>query len=327
MSFVSYAQNLEDVLLWRALCGVEKGFFIDVGANHPKVDSVTYAFYERGWSGINLEPEARSFEQLQTVRPRDINLKVAAGERVTTLPLYDFGVRGLTTISQDVADRHVRAGLRIGSFLEVPVVPLSDVCAQHVRGEIHFLKIDVEGSETGVIRGMDLSRWRPWILVVEATIPNTQEPSHLEWDPLLTAAQYRFVHFDGLSRYYVSEERLEALGPSFSRGPNIFDDYAPAALVEARSELAKAKRQLDDLQMSLEQPFLRSRVRQLESQLAAAQRDLVAAREAFAESEASEKDARRLAVAVAERLKSFENHPYFKTMTSLRSMFRKAQKR
>ncbi len=327
MSFVSYAQNLEDVLLWRALRGVEKGFFIDVGANHPKVDSVTYAFYERGWAGINLEPEAHSFEQLQTVRPRDINLKVAAGDGVTTLPLYDFGVRGLTTISKDVADRHVRAGLRIGSFLEVPVVPLSDVCSQHVRGEIHFLKIDVEGSETGVIRGMDLSRWRPWIMVVEATIPNTQEPSHLEWDPLLTAAKYRFVHFDGLSRYYVSEEKLEALGPSFSRGPNIFDDYVPAALVEARGELAKVKRQVDDLQMSLEEPFLRNRVRQLEGQLAAAQRDLVTARDAFAGAEVRENDARRHLLAVVERLKFFENHPYFKAMMSLRSLVRKAQKR
>ena len=45
--FVSYAQNYEDVMLWRALKHVKKGFYVDVGANDPKFDSVTQAFYGR----------------------------------------------------------------------------------------------------------------------------------------------------------------------------------------------------------------------------------------------------------------------------------------
>ena len=44
MTFISYAQNFEDVLLWRALGTVERGFFIDVGAQHPDQDTVTPAF-------------------------------------------------------------------------------------------------------------------------------------------------------------------------------------------------------------------------------------------------------------------------------------------
>ena len=54
MSFVSYAQNFEDVMLWRALRDIPNGFYVDVGAWSPEVDSVTLAFYERGWSGINM---------------------------------------------------------------------------------------------------------------------------------------------------------------------------------------------------------------------------------------------------------------------------------
>jgi len=49
VTFISYAQNHEDVLLYRALKGVGKGFYIDVGANDPEEDSVTKAFYDRGW--------------------------------------------------------------------------------------------------------------------------------------------------------------------------------------------------------------------------------------------------------------------------------------
>ena len=47
--FVSYAQNFEDVILNRIFKDKESGFYIDVGAHHPIYDSVTKAFYERGW--------------------------------------------------------------------------------------------------------------------------------------------------------------------------------------------------------------------------------------------------------------------------------------
>lgn len=56
MTFISYAQNFEDVRLWRALKQFEHGFYIDVGANDPSHDSVTKAFYDHGWHGINVEP-------------------------------------------------------------------------------------------------------------------------------------------------------------------------------------------------------------------------------------------------------------------------------
>ena len=62
MPFISYAQNSEDVVLWRALRDVEKGFYVDVGATDPEVDSISCAFYERGWSGINAYPVDAYFD-------------------------------------------------------------------------------------------------------------------------------------------------------------------------------------------------------------------------------------------------------------------------
>ena len=65
MPFISYAQNMEDVLLWRALHDVQAGFYIDVGAADPRLDSVTMAFYERGWHGINIDPKPDNITALQ----------------------------------------------------------------------------------------------------------------------------------------------------------------------------------------------------------------------------------------------------------------------
>ena len=61
-----------------------RGFYIDVGANHPRIDSVTLAFYERGWRGINIEPLPHLHRELEQERPEDLNLNLAIGERRAT---------------------------------------------------------------------------------------------------------------------------------------------------------------------------------------------------------------------------------------------------
>ncbi|OOB13428.1 methyltransferase, partial [Burkholderia cenocepacia] len=52
MSITTYAQNFEDILLWRSLGHIPSGQYIDVGAHHPSQDSVSQLFYEHGWRGV-----------------------------------------------------------------------------------------------------------------------------------------------------------------------------------------------------------------------------------------------------------------------------------
>ncbi|MFL6671681.1 MAG: FkbM family methyltransferase [Massilia sp.] len=224
MTFISYAQNFEDVLLWRALGHVKGGFYIDVGANDPVEHSVTKAFYDRGWSGINIEPLPHFHEAFQEQRPRDVNLAIAAGARADSITLFDVpAVRGWASPDANVAAAHRSHGFEV-SELTVPMRPLADVCAEHVAGEIHFLKIDVEGFEGEVLRGMDFARWRPWVLVIEATMPDSRVTNHETWEELVTSQRYRFAWFDGLNRYYVAEEHPE-LAAALNVQPNVFDAF------------------------------------------------------------------------------------------------------
>ncbi len=89
--------------------------------------------------------------------------------------------------------------------------------------EVHWLKIDVEGFEEKVLKGWDSQTLRPWVMVVEATIPGSPETDYAGWDPIFTAAKYQFVYFDGLNRFYVAKEHAE-LAEAFSSPPNVFDD-------------------------------------------------------------------------------------------------------
>jgi FkbM family methyltransferase len=252
MKLISYAQNFEDVLLWRALGHIANGFYIDAGANDPVDHSVTKAFYDAGWSGINIEPLPAFHQSFVAQRPRDINLAIAAGAQDGELTLFDVpSVNGWASPDRAVADAHRAEGYAIKE-LTVPVRTLASVCAEHVRGDIHFLKIDVEGFEGEVLRGMDFSRWRPWILVVEATMPNSRETNYDSWEPLVTGHGYEFAWFDGLNRYYVAQEHAE-LRAAFSVQPNVFDNFISHHLKHAWADLkATAEQAAADRQAAIE---------------------------------------------------------------------------
>lgn len=224
MSFVSYAQNFEDVMLWRALHDVKAGFYIDVGANDPLEDSVSKAFYDAGWHGINIEPLPSHYAALAEARPRDINLNCAAGTRTDTLRIWECEVRGWATMDPAVAAAHEADG-RYGSWSEVEVLPLAQICERYAPQDIHFLKIDVEGFEQQVLEGMDFRRYRPWIVLSEATRPNSQQESHLQWEPLLLETDYVFAYADGLNRFYVAKERAYLL-ERLKYPPNVFDRFS-----------------------------------------------------------------------------------------------------
>ncbi|CAJ93978.1 conserved hypothetical protein [Cupriavidus necator H16] len=215
------------------------GFYVDVGANDPDDDSVTRLFYERGWSGINIEPERGFWRRLCEARPRDTNLAVAVGESQGSLQFHSVPVRGLSTLDEAIAAAYRASGMKVISQ-EVEVETLSALLERYASNRtIHFLKIDVEGAEASVLKGLDLRAWRPWVLVVEATRPNSTEENYALWEPSLLANGYRFAYFDGLNRFYVAEEH-ESLRQKLATPPNVLDDFVIDRMVTAGRHIERA---------------------------------------------------------------------------------------
>ena len=247
MSFVSYAQNFEDVMLWRALKHVESGFYIDIGAQDPIIDSVSRAFYEHGWRGVHVEPTQQYSDKLRLARPDETVLQLAIGIQAGALTFYEFEDTGLSTADPDIARRHQEAGFCCNETL-VPVISLDALFEQIGVQDIHWLKLDVEGLEKAVLESWKSSSARPWVLVIESTRPLTQEESHDEWEKLLLAKGYRYVYFDGLNRFYISRHHAD-LASAFRAPPNIFDGFVLSGsasqpfykLAEAKANQAEAK--------------------------------------------------------------------------------------
>jgi FkbM family methyltransferase len=224
--FVSYGQNHEDVVLWRALKSVRKGRYVEVGANDPVRHSISRAFYDAGWSGLLVEPEPDFASRLREARPRDVVVEAAATLSEGPVTLHRYPETGLSTLDDSVHRTHdeqgwdgedwVVEGRRLDTILEDN---------DYLGHAVHFAVIDVEGAEAEVLDSVDLTRWRPWILVVESTKPLSDLSTHESWEPKLLAAGYDFCLFDGVSRFYVAAEKAAELARPLSYPACALDAY------------------------------------------------------------------------------------------------------
>ena len=255
----SYAQNFEDVILWRALKTIESGRYIDVGAAHPVADSVTRLFYDHGWTGVNVEPDPTLFPELIADRPRDTNLSVAVGAEHGELIFNVSSHPGLSTLDEGVARRHAAESINM-TKTTVAVITLAELIDEHLpTGDIHFLKIDTEGNELDVIRGGDWVRHRPWIVVVETAgqqIPGEQrDASELTItdeciSEALTERGYLSAYSDGLNQFFVANEHSELI-QRIAIPPNVFDRFVRLSEMAAEDRRQAMERQAEDAELRL----------------------------------------------------------------------------
>jgi FkbM family methyltransferase len=167
----SYSQEGEDMILRRVFGRKRDGFYVDVGAHHPRRYSNTNYFYKRGWTGINIEPNPDAIRIFKRARPRDVNLQLGVADRPGTLKYHVFEEPALNTFDEEMArSRLVNTPYKLVQTREIRVELLGSILSQHLPPgrEIDFLSIDVEGLDLKVLQSNDWHRFRPGCIVVEA---------------------------------------------------------------------------------------------------------------------------------------------------------------
>lgn len=252
--FTSYAQNFEDVILWRALKHVVDGFYIDIGAQDPRVDSVSRGFYEQGWHGVSIAPIQAYAGRLRADRPGERIIQAAVGTGGGEIAFFEFPCAGLGVADPEMAEAHKARGLRCIET-KVPLLSLGQILREAGRREIHWLKVNVAEGQGDVFRSWGDCDVRPWIVVAESAAPPSRAPTHDLWEDELIARRYRFVYCDGVNRYYLSHAHPE-LERHFGPGPNVFDDYTlsedAAPALGLRAALRALRMQVDALAAELD---------------------------------------------------------------------------
>lgn len=225
MSFISYASNFEDVLLNRIFHDVEHGFYIDIGADHPTFSSTTKSFYDRGWNGINIEPSP-NFTLIEKERPRDINLNAVVTDRDGEVDFFCNDDLPATSSVYQALHPEVAARVSQRSHKRVRSYTLDTLVDEHVgQKDVHFLKIDAEGSERSIILSTDWARFRPMVIVAEATEPFTTIRVDQEWAQHLASHGFHEVYNDGINTWFVREESRE-FREHFRIPVNLLDNFA-----------------------------------------------------------------------------------------------------
>jgi hypothetical protein len=167
----SWSQEGEDQILRRIFEGKSKGFYIDVGAHHPRRFSNTYVFYKQGWNGLNIDAMPGSMKSFYKDRPRDINLEFGIGLNESQLDYYIFNEPALNGFSKDLSnERHEeKSRYHIEKIIKVNVLPLSTVLDLNlpVGQDIDFLSVDVEGLDFEVLKSNDWAKYRPKFVLAE----------------------------------------------------------------------------------------------------------------------------------------------------------------
>jgi FkbM family methyltransferase len=172
------------------------GFYVEVGANDPRFLSQTWHLEEAGWRGILVEPQPDRAEQLRQHRPHSQVVQAACSspERAGEAVLHIVsGADGLSSLTKHLDDPTVKYDRQE----KVKVLTLDQILEQAGNPRIDFVSIDTEGTELDVLKGFNLERHRPALILLEDKVHRLDKHFYLK------RHGYKLVKRTGVNNWYV----------------------------------------------------------------------------------------------------------------------------
>jgi len=164
---ISYSYGSVDLLLEHIFKNQSHGFYIDVGCQHPVMNNNTYLLYKKGWNGINIDLDKKNIDLFNFYRKRDLNLNFAISSQEGERDLFFYHDKSaINTVEKSVAN-YQRA--QVKEIKKVKTKTLNSIIENSKFNNltIDFVSIDVEGHELDVIKGFDLKKYKPKVVIIE----------------------------------------------------------------------------------------------------------------------------------------------------------------
>lgn len=192
-SLKSYSQEGEDMILRRLFENRTKGFYVDVGAHHPKRFSNTYFFYKKGWRGINIDAMPNSMNLFNRIRARDINIEKPVSDKKQVLTYYAFNEPALNGFSKELSEERNGKGSYFIEFTkDIETTTLEEILDSSLpeNQQIDFLSIDVEGLDLMVLKSNNFEKYKPKVILIEILGNSLEETWNSEITKYLVQNKY-----------------------------------------------------------------------------------------------------------------------------------------
>ncbi|MDR6195962.1 FkbM family methyltransferase [Siphonobacter sp. SORGH_AS_0500] len=207
--FLSYSQMGEDRIIANMLPEVTTGFYVEVGSNEPVHFSNTFGFYCKGWRGITIDANKSLVEKHRNLRLKDIPLYAAVSNTETEVVFTEYNMHELNTIDQrTVTVLEKDQKVKVVAEHRLKTRTLTDLLQENLpTGQtIDFLSIDVEGHDWEVLQSLDLSIYRPRLIVIEMHSFDLEKCAENAIYAYLTANGYVFSGYAVWNGFFLDQQ-------------------------------------------------------------------------------------------------------------------------
>lgn len=180
--------------LVRDFFGGKTGFYVDIGANDPVLDSQSQHLEQMGWTGLLVEPDPDCCELLRRSRT-GVVIEMACSSPENAGRYLDLNRAGPHSTLEA---RPIAMGAVVRSTVQVRCETLDAILEGNAVPEgFDFLSIDIEGHELVALSGFNFARWQPRLVLIEDHV------THHKKHDLMRDNGYQLILRTGLNSWYV----------------------------------------------------------------------------------------------------------------------------
>ena len=206
----TFAQQGEDLILERIIQNIlgwdlnEKRFYVDIGAYHPIINSVTYTLHKRKWKGIVFDPYEKSKTLFEKYRPKDIFINAVVGETDNTE--VDFFFSKKRDFSME-SSKYPKKG-KSYEVKKIRQVNLMNELERNSITNFDVINIDVEGAEYEILKTINFEKYKPSVVIIEIKSTDVNQALSTNEAKLLINEGYSLKAVAVLSYFFVKKITL-----------------------------------------------------------------------------------------------------------------------
>ena len=141
----------------------KRGFYLDVGCQHPVSNNNTYLLYKRGWNGMNIDLDPKNIRLFNLERPDEINICKCVSSDNSKKDLFFFHPGSpINSLEKKTTKDKSNFTLK-----KIKTYTLNSILEDHKILDIDYFNLDVEGHEIDILKDFDIKHYKPKVISVE----------------------------------------------------------------------------------------------------------------------------------------------------------------